>query len=99
MLIKEVHYTQQTLSFNDCVSISKAGSKDGCIKVWKVKQDYKGIEFKFQIRVEGFINALQFNEDATLLVAGVGQEHKYGRWWRIKGAKNSVVVVPLTKSN
>jgi ribosomal RNA-processing protein 9 len=31
----------------------------------------------------------------TLLVAAVGQEHKLGRWLRIKPARNSMKVVEL----
>lgn len=55
----------------------------------------------------GFINHLSFStlpdsndsKDGTggvlRLAAAVGQEHRRGRWWRIREAKNSVVVVPL----
>ncbi|KAN0059633.1 pre-rRNA processing protein [Thecaphora frezii] len=31
-----------------------------------------------------------------ILVAAVGQEHKFGRWFKIKEAKNGAVVVPLS---
>ena len=43
------------------------------------------------------MNALQFSEDGSLLVAGVGQEHRLGRWWSLKEARNSVVIVKLKK--
>jgi hypothetical protein len=32
-----------------------------------------------------------------MLVAGVGQEHKWGRWWRKPEAKNSIVVIKLIR--
>ena len=31
------------------------------------------------------------------LVAGVGQEHKFGRWWKDRTARNSIVIIPLQK--
>ena len=50
--------------------------------------------FNFQV---GFVNSLKFSSSGQLLVAGVGQEHKLGRWWSIKPARNSVVVIKLPK--
>lgn len=38
---------------------------------------------------------MEFTNDGLHLVAAVGQEHRFGRWWRIKQAKNSVVIIPL----
>jgi len=45
----------------------------------------------------GFVNSLKFSSNGQLLVAGVGQEHKLGRWWSIKPARNSIVVIKLPK--
>ena len=33
--------------------------------------------------------------DGDHIIAAVGQEHRLGRWWRIKEARNSIVVIPL----
>jgi len=33
--------------------------------------------------------------DGDHIVAAVGQEHRLGRWWRIKEARNSIVIIPL----
>ena len=41
------------------------------------------------------MNSLAFSNDGQLLVAGVGQEHKLGRWWQLKSAKNAVCIVRL----
>lgn len=46
----------------------------------------------------GFVNSLAFSSDGSTLYAGVGQEHRLGRWWRLKNAKNAVYVIPLQKS-
>ena len=41
---------------------------------------------------------MQFSSDGSFLVAGIGQEHRLGRWWRIKEAKNSIVIIKLKKT-
>ncbi|OWK02694.1 hypothetical protein Celaphus_00010488 [Cervus elaphus hippelaphus] len=46
----------------------------------------------------GFINSLKFSSAGDFLVAGVGQEHRLGRWWRIKEARNSVCIIPLRRA-
>ena len=47
----------------------------------------------------GFVNSLKFSSDGLQLLAGVGQEHRLGRWWRLKEAKNSLVVISLSREN
>jgi len=49
----------------------------------------------FEVKLAGFINALAFTPDGNHLIAGVGTEHKNGRWWRISEAKNAIVIIPL----
>ena len=51
-----------------------------------------------QIPIDGFVNSLAFNSNGTKLYAAIGQEHKWGRWWRLPQAKNQVVVIDLIKS-
>ena len=46
----------------------------------------------------GFVNDLKFSSSGEFLVAAVGQEHRLGRWWRNKAAKNSIVIIPLKRS-
>jgi ribosomal RNA-processing protein 9 len=41
------------------------------------------------------VNDLRFSSDGSLLVCAVGQEHRNGRWWKKKDAKNSVRIVPI----
>ena len=43
------------------------------------------------------MNSLVFSVDGHTLVAGIGQEHKLGRWWRIKDAKNGTRIIKLKK--
>lgn len=74
-----------------------SGSCDGFIRVWQLEKSYREIKLKFEIPVDGFVNCLQFTSDGSALIAGIGQEHRLGRWWRIKDAKNVILVVPLVK--
>lgn len=74
-----------------------SGSKDGCIRFWKAGEEMKSLTPLFGFPVNGFVNALQFSRKGDMLVAGIGQEHKLGRWWRVKEARNSVVVIKLNQ--
>ncbi|XP_072026456.1 U3 small nucleolar RNA-interacting protein 2-like isoform X2 [Amphiura filiformis] len=75
-----------------------SGSKDSSIRLWQCGPGCRSLIPLFNIPVVGFVNALEFSDDGSLLVAGVGQEHRLGRWWSMKQAKNSVVIVKLKKS-
>ncbi|XP_041457872.1 U3 small nucleolar RNA-interacting protein 2-like isoform X1 [Lytechinus variegatus] len=79
--------------------VASAGSKDGTIRFWQCSEGYKSLSPAFQVPLEGFINSMQFSSDGTFLVAGVGQEHRLGRWWRLKEAKNSIAILKLHKTN
>lgn len=69
------------------------------IRVWKLGDNYRDLVLLFAVPVKGFVNGLAFSNDGTKLIAAVGQEHRLGRWWRIKEAKNSIVVIPLLKKS
>lgn len=69
------------------------------IRVWKLGDNYRELKVVFEIPVNGFVNSLAFTNDGTKLIAAIGQEHRLGRWWRIKDAKNSIIIVPLLKKS
>lgn len=73
------------------------GSNDGFIRLWKIGKDYRSISLLFTIPVTGFVNSLAFTSDGKSLIAGVGQEHKFGRWTVVKEARNCVLIIPLLK--
>lgn len=83
-----------TLTNTDLVA---SGSSDGFIRVWKLEKSFREIKLKFEIPVKGFVNSLEFTSDGSSLIAGVGQEHRLGRWWRLKEAKNVILVIPFKK--
>lgn len=76
-----------------------SGSKDGCIKLWKISKNYTVLQPLYSIPMVGFVNSLAFSPDGQVLVAGIGQEHKLGRWWRIKEAKNGIRIIKLKKKD
>uniref|UniRef100_A0A915PSL3 Anaphase-promoting complex subunit 4 WD40 domain-containing protein n=1 Tax=Setaria digitata TaxID=48799 RepID=A0A915PSL3_9BILA len=73
-----------------------SGSSDGFVRLWKVAEDYKSITNILSYEQVGFINHLKFSNDGEEVVCAVGQEHKYGRWWKIAGARNVIAVFSLT---
>ncbi|KAJ3271966.1 hypothetical protein HDV01_006100, partial [Terramyces sp. JEL0728] len=49
-------------------------------------------EIKNKARLSGIIKSAQ---KKVCLAVAVGQEHKFGRWWRIKEAKNQCHIITL----
>jgi len=82
------------LPFTD---VAASGSCDGCIKLWKCEKSFRSLMPVHSIPVSGFVNSLKFSPSGSFLVAGLGQEHRLGRWWRFKEAKNQLVIIPLDK--
>lgn len=74
------------------------GACDGSVKLWKMGDHYRTITLMFDVPICGFVNCLAFTNDGRQLVAAVGQEHRLGRWWRIKEAVNSIVVIPFDRN-
>ncbi|XP_067640850.1 U3 small nucleolar RNA-interacting protein 2 [Eurosta solidaginis] len=72
-----------------------SGSWDGFIRLWQSMDNARKLKQILKIPVAGFINALAFNSNGTKLFAAVGQEHRLGRWCRIKEAKNKIVIIDL----
>lgn len=69
-----------------------SGSKDGDIRLWRRDDEKHTLVPVSNIPISGFVNTLQFTPSGNYLIAGIGQEHKLGRWWRINDSKNSIVI-------
>uniref|UniRef100_A0A8C9YXX7 U3 small nucleolar RNA-interacting protein 2 n=1 Tax=Sander lucioperca TaxID=283035 RepID=A0A8C9YXX7_SANLU len=85
------------LQNSDTVASGASGSHNSQVQLWKCGQNYRGLQPLFSVPVSGFINSLKFSSSGQFLVAGVGQEHRLGRWWRLKEAKNGIYVIPLKR--
>ncbi|KAF7391129.1 hypothetical protein HZH66_009609 [Vespula vulgaris] len=75
-----------------------SGSQNGEIKLWRCGDSFKSLHPLFTIKLVGFINSLVFTPDGNNLIAGVGQEHRLGRWWRIPEARNCITIIPLVQN-
>ncbi|XP_073916573.1 U3 small nucleolar RNA-interacting protein 2 isoform X1 [Castor canadensis] len=73
------------------------GSHNSCVRLWQCGEGFRRLDPLCDIPLMGFINSLKFSSAGDFLVAGVGQEHRLGRWWRIKEARNSVCIIPLRR--
>ncbi|CAB3368616.1 Hypothetical predicted protein [Cloeon dipterum] len=76
-----------------------SGSMDGNLKLWKCGEGFKNLTPLMSIPVVGFINAIAFTPDGSHVIVGLGQEHRLGRWWRMKEARNCIFVIPLVKNS
>ena len=71
------------------------GSRDGWVRVWRVGEGFRSIKEVHKVEVRGFVNSLAISPSGQWIVAGVGQEHRLGRWWSDKAAKNKLVVIKV----
>ncbi|GFR19089.1 u3 small nucleolar RNA-interacting protein 2 [Trichonephila clavata] len=76
-----------------------SGSKDGFIRLWKRDDGSRSLVPISKIPVNGFVNSLKFSLSGKYLIAGIGQEHRLGRWWKVKDAKNSIVLLSWKKKS
>ena len=72
-----------------------SGSSDGQIRLWRFDRNERKIDEVTSVQAPGFVNGVQLSVRGRLLVAGMGQEHRMGRWERIQAGRNGVLVVPL----
>eukprot|EP01117_Protostelium_nocturnum_P017380 TRINITY_DN7080_c0_g1_i1.p1 TRINITY_DN7080_c0_g1~~TRINITY_DN7080_c0_g1_i1.p1 ORF type:complete len:486 (+),score=179.89 TRINITY_DN7080_c0_g1_i1:130-1587(+) len=77
-----------------------SGSNDGFIRLWKIERPQgektpSGFKSIGVIPMHGWVNSLAFSKNGKFLVAGIGRDHRLGRWDPVKTAKNSIVVIPL----
>jgi len=71
------------------------GSCDGFVRLWRCAENFRSLQPLQAIPLAGFVNALSFTKDGKRLVAGVGQEHRLGRWRKIKAGRNGIAIIPL----
>ncbi|KAI4532378.1 hypothetical protein R6Z07F_016265 [Ovis aries] len=74
------------------------GSHNNSVRLWQCGEGFRKLDLLYDIPLVGFVNSLKFSSAGDFLVAGVGQEHRLGRWWRIREARNSVCIIPLRRA-
>eukprot|EP00163_Fabomonas_tropica_P021592 TRINITY_DN3770_c0_g1_i1.p1 TRINITY_DN3770_c0_g1~~TRINITY_DN3770_c0_g1_i1.p1 ORF type:complete len:244 (+),score=39.02 TRINITY_DN3770_c0_g1_i1:1159-1890(+) len=81
-----------SMRYSDLIA---SGSSNGVIKLWQAGDAKKGLQHLVDLPIKGYVNGLVWSKDARFLIAGVGQEHRLGRWERIKEARNSLAIIPV----
>jgi len=72
-----------------------SGSNTGQVKFWKYTHASKSVETVATVPMVGFVNALSFSRTCRFLVAGIGRDHRLGRWSSQTQARNGICIVPL----
>ena len=67
------------------------GSNDGFIRLWAANVAKKSLVLANSFKIDGFVNCL--SATPNLIAAGVGTEHRLGRWWKIKGNRHNKIVI------
>ncbi|GAA6083261.1 U3 small nucleolar RNA-interacting protein 2 isoform X1 [Tachysurus ichikawai] len=96
--LEEPYWVSSVAALQNSDTIA-SGSHNASVQLWKCGLGFRGLEPLFTIPVNGFVNSLKFSNTGKFLVAGVGQEHRLGRWWRIKEAKNGLYIIPLKRQS
>uniref|UniRef100_A0A665TIU2 U3 small nucleolar RNA-interacting protein 2 n=1 Tax=Echeneis naucrates TaxID=173247 RepID=A0A665TIU2_ECHNA len=94
--LQQPHWVASVAALHNSDTVA-SGSHNSQVQLWKCTQNYRGLEPLFNVPVSGFVNSLKFSNSGQFLAAGVGQEHRLGRWWRLKEAKNGIYVIPLKR--
>merc|ERR1712146_146069 len=76
--------------------IVATGSWDGFLKIWSISMsDSTHVTLIKEIPVIGIINGIKISSAGDFVLVAVGEEHRCGKWVRIKDAKNSAQLMPL----
>ncbi|XP_034022254.1 U3 small nucleolar RNA-interacting protein 2 [Thalassophryne amazonica] len=94
--LEQPHWITSVAALHNSDTVA-SGSHNSQVQLWRCGHNYRGLEPLFSLPVSGFINSLKFSSSGQFLVAGVGQEHRLGRWWRLREAKNGLYIIPLKR--
>jgi ribosomal RNA-processing protein 9 len=79
--------------------VAASGSSNGYLRFWKARTgktlNDRGLDPLCQIPLNGYINGIAFGPKARFCAVALGQEHKFGRYARVQGAKNRFGIVQL----
>ncbi|KAL1216400.1 U3 snoRNP-associated protein-like YAO [Cardamine amara subsp. amara] len=78
--------------------LAASGAGNGSVRLWAVETGANAIRPLYDLPLTGFVNSLAFAKSGKFLIAGVGQETRFGRWGCLKSAQNGVAIHPLRLS-
>ncbi|KAI6655238.1 U3 small nucleolar RNA-interacting protein 2 isoform X2 [Oopsacas minuta] len=74
-----------------------SGSNDGYVRIWKLDQSKKSLELIHSLPVTGFVNSILMTYNGDKLIIGAGREHRLGRWFCDKSAKNVILILEFNQ--
>lgn len=91
--------TSKDLSDDQTIALVASGSCNSEIRLWNLIKSSGKFDLKLVQTLDcpGFVNDLRFTRDGKRLVAACGREHRFGRWWVLKSARNSMLVFDVPK--
>ena len=72
-----------------------SGSSGGNVKMWACSDTYRALECIKEVSAVGTVNSIVVAPDNSCFALAVGQEHRMGRWWSDKAARNRVLLYPI----
>lgn len=87
-------------SNKSALALIATGSCDNTIRIWKLNKCGGKYELILHQSIEcpGFVNDLCFTSDGSKLAAACGQEHRFGRWWKLRGSRNNLKMFDVNKT-
>lgn len=70
--------------------LAASGSGNGFIRLWAQRERH--LEALGSLPVNGFVNSLSIAPSGRFVVSGIGQEPRLGRWSKIAGVRNGIVI-------
>lgn len=83
-----------------CIGLVASGSCNSEMRLWRLEKSSGQYIMKLctSFKCPGFINDIRFTPDGTKIIVACGQEHKFGRWWKIKNSKNCMKIFEVAES-
>ncbi|CAA7046990.1 unnamed protein product [Microthlaspi erraticum] len=78
--------------------LAASGAGNGFVRLLSVETGANAIKPLYELPLTGFVNSLAIAKSGKFLIAGVGQETRFGRWGCLKSAQNGVAIHPLRLS-
>ncbi|CAH2071733.1 unnamed protein product [Thlaspi arvense] len=78
--------------------LAASGAGNGFVHLLGVETGKTAIRPLFKLPLSGFVNSLAIAKSGKFLIAGVGQETRFGRWGCLKSAQNGVAIHPIRLS-
>lgn len=75
--------------------LTVTGAGDGKLRFWKLEDKPKMFPIDHFDVGPGFVNGISVSRRRNVMAIAVGDEHRLGRWSKIKGAKNCVKFISL----